>query len=230
MGDVMNLTGDTLTDRAVRSAWSPESRYSSVKSIDSDNLLSEPGVRFGRTVVVASAESLFAHQVDAVVCPANSRGVMGVGVAGLVRAEGGHEIERQAMQRAPMTQGTAEVTGSGRLVDRGTRGIIHAVVADSLGSPAREKTIRHATTAVLEAADTNRYRSLAIPILTSGQHSSMMGSETVALVMVEEIVAYLRRFTSRLDRIVLICQDDREVRILEHALADARRMRWGLQV
>lgn len=176
-----------------------------MKSLDSDNLLSEPGVRFGRTVVMASAESLFAYQVDAIVCPANSRGVMGVGIAGLVRAEGGHEIEREAMTRAPMTLGDAQVTGSGRLATRGTRGIIHAVVADALGSPVREKTIRHATTAVLEAAEANRYRSLALPILMSGQHSSLIRSEAVALSMIEEIVAYLRRFTSRLDRIVLIC-------------------------
>jgi O-acetyl-ADP-ribose deacetylase (regulator of RNase III) len=201
-----------------------------VKSLDPDNLLSEPGVRFGRTVVMASAESLFAYQVDAIVCPANSRGVMGVGIAGLVRAEGGHEIEREAMTRAPMTLGDAQVTGSGHLATRGTRGIIHAVVADALGSPVREKTIRHATTAVLEAAEANRYRSLALPILMSGQHSSMIRSEAVALAMIEEIVAYLRRFTSRLDRIVLICQDEREARMLDNALADARRLWWGLQV
>ena len=33
------------------------------------------------------------------------------------------------MTRAPMTLGDAQVTGSGRLATRGTRGIIHAVVA-----------------------------------------------------------------------------------------------------
>jgi O-acetyl-ADP-ribose deacetylase (regulator of RNase III) len=201
-----------------------------VKSIDRENLLSERGIRFGRTIVLPSAESLFSHQVDAIVYPANRRGLMGVGIAGVVRAEGGHEIERQVMERAPMTLGTVEVTTAGRLAERGTRAIIHAVVADALGAPAREDTIRDATPAVRETADRERYRSIAMPVLSSGQLSSPAREETIALVMIEEIVAHLRRFASRLDRIVLICNDEREVRILEHALADARRMWWGLQV
>lgn len=201
-----------------------------VKSIDQDNLISEPGVRFGRTVVLASSDSPFSHRVDAIVAPANRRGVMGVGTAGLVRLEGGQEIEREAMERAPLTLGTAVVTTSGRLAERGTRAIIHAVVADALGSPTRETIVRDALTAVLEIADHEKVRSIAIPPLTSGQASSSLQGETVFLVMIEEIVAYLRRFTSRLDRIVLICTDEREVRRLDHALAEARRMWWGLRV
>lgn len=207
-----------------------EARNESVKSMEHDSLASDEGVRFGRTVVMPSAGSLFSHNVDAIVAPANRRGVMGVGTAGLVRLEGGQEIERQAMEHAPLTLGDAIVTGSGKLSARGTRAIIHAVVADALGSPTREKTVRHATTAVLEAADRERVRSIAIPALTSGQVSASLSGETAFLFMIEEIVAYLRRFTSRLDRIVLICHDEREVRALEHALAEARRMWWGLRV
>ncbi|HLU36071.1 MAG TPA: macro domain-containing protein [Thermomicrobiales bacterium] len=193
-------------------------------------MVSEPGVRFGRTVVIPSADSLFSHQVDAIVAPANRRGVMGVGTAGLVRLEGGQDIEREAMAHAPLILGTAVVTTSGKLAARGTRAIIHAVVADALGSPTREQTIRDATTAVLEAADKARVRSLAMPALASGKVSSSLDDDAAFLVMIEELVAYLRRFTSRLDRVVLICHDEREVRALDHALAEARRMWWGLRV
>ena len=201
-----------------------------MKPIDQDNLISEPGVRFGRTVVLPSAESLFSHRVDAIVAPANRRGVMGVGTAGLVRLEGGQEIEREAMERAPHTPGTVVVTTAGKLAERGTHAIIHAVVADALGSPTRKDTVRDAMTAILETADREKVRSIAIPALTSGQTSSSLQSEMVFLIMIEEIVAYLRRFTSRLDRIVLICTDEREARRLDHTLAEARRMWWGLRV
>jgi O-acetyl-ADP-ribose deacetylase (regulator of RNase III) len=200
-----------------------------VKSIDQANLLSEPGVRFGRTVVLPSSESLFSHRVEAIVAPANRRGVMGVATAGLVRLEGGQEIEREAMERAPLTLGTAIMTSSGKLMEHGTRAIIHAVVADALGSPTRETTVRDAMTAILELADQEKIRSLAIPPLTSGQTSSTLQRETAFLIMIEEIVAYLRRFASRVDRIVLICHDEREARRLDHALAEARRMWWGLR-
>jgi O-acetyl-ADP-ribose deacetylase len=198
--------------------------------MDQDNLLHEPGVRFGRTIVVPAVGSLVSHGVEAIVAPANRRGVMGVGAAGQIRLEGGQDIEREAMERAPHTLGTAVVTTSGKLSERGTRAIIHAVVADALGSPTREDSVREATTAILEAADRERVRSIAVPPLVSGQARSSVQGETVLLIMIEEIVAYLRRFTSRLDRIVLMCTDEREARRLDHALAEARRMWWGLRV
>ena len=59
------------------------------------------GVRFGRAILVASAEPILRQPVEAIVCPANARGVMGVGVAGAVRTAGGIDIERAAMAKAP---------------------------------------------------------------------------------------------------------------------------------
>lgn len=195
-----------------------------------DNLLQEPGVRFGRTLVIPSADSIFSHGVEAIVTPANRRGVMGVGVAGQVRIQGGAEIEREAMALAPLIMGRAVVTSAGKLAEKGTKAIVHAVVSDALGTPTRENIVREATTAALEAADRHRLRSLVLPPLGSGPGPGRFGSDTVILVMTEELVAHLRRFTSRLDRIVLVCRDQREVRDLEHALIEARRLWWGLQV
>lgn len=195
-----------------------------------DNLLNEPGVRFGRTLVVPSADSIFDLDVDAIVSPANRRGVMGVGVAGLIRLQGGPEIEREAMAHAPMTLGIAISTTSGKLAGEGTRTIIHAVISDALGAPTREETIRRATTAALELADRSRLRAVALPPLGTGPGPGRFGSDAVFLIMIEEIVAHLRRFTSRLDRIVLVCRDQRESRAMEAALTEARRLWWGLQV
>lgn len=199
-------------------------------STQRDNMLKEPGVRFGRTVVVPSADSLFNLGAQAIVSPANRRGVMGVGVAGLIRLQGGPDIEREAMSHAPLMMGSAIVTGSGKLVGEGTKAIIHAVISDSLGATTREDIVRRATTAALEAADRSRIRTLAMPPLGSGPGSGRFNSDTVLLMMIEEIVAYLRRFTSRLDRIMLVCRDGKEARDLEDALTEARRLWWGLQV
>lgn len=190
----------------------------------------EPGVRFGRTLVVPSSASIFDHDVEAIVCPANRRGVMGVGVAGLIRLQGGAEIEREAMQHSPITMGDAIVTTSGRLAENGTKAIIHAVISDALGAPTREQTIRRATISALEVADRRRLRSLSMPPLGTGPGTGRFQSDTVSLIMIEEIVAHLRRFTSRLDQLVLVCRDDRDVDELQHALTEARRLWWGLRV
>lgn len=195
-----------------------------------DNLLHEPGIRFGRTLVVPLADSIFDLTVDAIVSPANRRGVMGVGIAGLIRLQGGPEIEREAMAHAPLTLGTAISTTPGHLAGSGTKAIIHAVISDALGAPTREDTIRRATTAALELADRSRLRALAMPPLGTGPGPGRFGSDAVFLIMIEEIVAHLRRFTSRLDRIVLVCRDQREARAMEDALSEARRLWWGLQV
>jgi O-acetyl-ADP-ribose deacetylase len=195
-----------------------------------DHHAEEQGVRFGRTVVVPSAGSIFEHGVDAIVSPANQRGVMGVGLAGLIRLRGGSDIEREAMSQAPLSVGHAIVTASGKLAELGTNVIIHAVTSDALGAPTRVDTVRKATTAALQMADRHRLRSLALPPLGAGLGSGRFQTDTVTLMMIEEIVAHLRRFTSRLDRIVLVCRDGREVRDLQFALNEARRLWWGIKV
>jgi hypothetical protein len=50
------------------------------------------------------------------------------------------------------------------------------------------------------------------------------------VVMIEEIVAYLRRFTCRIDRIVLPQHTVREAEEVREALREARELWWGLKV
>lgn len=182
----------------------------------------EDAVRFGRALLIASARPILDHQVMAIATPANRRGAMGVGVAGAVRMAGGIEIEREAMAKAPLVLGTALATGPGMLGSRGVVEVIHAVVSDSLGSPTRAETIRQATAAVLHVADDARLKSIAMPPLGSGMAAQGLTEAMGFSLMIEEMVAYLRRFSSRLERIVLVCGDAREVREVGKLLREAR--------
>ncbi len=188
------------------------------------------GVRFGRTLIVSDAADLFAHDVEAIACPANRRGVMGAGIAGRVRLAGGIDIERDAMAKAPLTIGDAITTTSGALDDLGVRIIIHAVVSDTLGAPTRVDIVRSATSAVLREADRARVRSVLIPPLGSGLGPGRLPTGAVVVAMIEEIVAHLRRFTCRLERIVLTQPDAREADAIRKALIEARDLWWGLKV
>ena len=190
----------------------------------------EEGVRFGRTLLCASASSLLDLQAEAIVCPANRRGVMGVGLAGAIRHAGGIEIEREAMARAPLTIGTAVPTNPGSLAERGVRIIVHAVVSDALGAPTRRDIVRGATTAVLELADRHRIRSIVMPPLGSGLGPGRLPTNVVTAVMIEEIVAHLRRFTSRIERITIVLTDAGDVAEALTAIQEARKMFWGLRV
>ena len=190
----------------------------------------EDAVRFGRALLIASTRPILNHQVMAIVTPANRRGAMGVGVAGAVRMAGGIEIEREAMAKAPLGLGLALATGPGLLGSRGVVKVIHAVVSDSLGSPTRVETIRQATAAALQVADEARLKSIAMPLLGSGMAAQGLTGAMGFALMIEEMVAYLRRFPSRLERIVLVCGDAREVREVGRMLREARVMWDDLRV
>lgn len=190
----------------------------------------EDGVRFGRTIVTASALNLLDHHAEAIVCPANRRGVMGVGLAGVIRHAGGVEIEREAMAKAPLTIGTAVPSTAGTLGQRGVKIIIHAVVSDALGAPTRQDIVRKATTAALELSDRHRARSLVLPPLGSGLGPGRLATGVVSVLMIEEIVAHLRRCTSRIERIILVQNDSREVEEVLAAIREARTLFWGLRV
>lgn len=184
------------------------------------------GVRFGRTLVVTSHADVLIHQVQAIACPANRRGVMGAGVAGALRLAGGIEIEREAMALAPLTIGTAIATTSGTLSERGVRCIIHAIVSDALGAPTRRDIVAHATSSVLEQADRRRVKSLLIPQLGLGVGPGRLAGTAVTEVMIEEVIAHLRRFQSRMDTIVLHQRDQRDSAFVLEALEEARRLFW----
>lgn len=186
----------------------------------------DTGVRFGRTLVTTSHRDLFDHDVQAIAISANRRGVMGAGIAGAVRLAGGAGIEREAMAQAPLTIGTAISTGSGTLAERGVRTIIHAVVSDALGAPTRKDIVAHATTSVLEQADQHQARTLLLPPLGSGLGPGRLSGTVVTEVMIEQLVAYLRRFRSRLTTIVLHEQDRQGSTFVLEALEEARRLFW----
>src|SRR5680860_327337 len=126
------------------------------------------GVRFGRTFILPVADPVLDQQVQAIVCPANRRGVMGAGITGRIRMAGGIEIEREAMAQAPLAIGSAISTTAGALDAQGVRCIIHAVVSDVLGTPTRLDIVRNATAAALREADRMRVKSVLLPPLGSG--------------------------------------------------------------
>ena len=184
------------------------------------------GQRFGRTTVFPVIGELVAQPVEALVCAANRRGLMGSGDAGAIRLAGGADIEREAMAQAPLTPGSALLTSSGLLAARDVRVIIHAVVNNDLGAPTRLDTVRRAIQAVLLVADAGRVRSIAVPALGRGTGPDRLSMTTVAAALVEEIVGHLRRSSSRIERLMLIGREEEESRLYTKLLTQERDRSW----
>lgn len=189
----------------------------------------DPGVRFGRTTILAVVGDLLAQPVEAIVYPANQRGVMGAmpgaGFAGL-RSLGGSEIEREAMVQAPLDIGSAIVTGATGLDERGITAVIHAVIHRSLGEAPRPEDVRRAIAAAIAEIDKHRLHSVAFPLL--GVEGASVRDQPGPLItaIVEEIVGSLRRVPVRLDTIVLACRFPDHASLARAALAHARERQW----
>lgn len=187
------------------------------------------GIRFGRTEVIPVVGDLLGQGTEAVVFPANRRGVMGAistpGIVGL-RSLGGSEIERQAMADAPHELGAAVVTGAPGLEPNGINWVVHAVVHRALGEPARIENVRRATAAAVIAADRVRARTLAMPLLGVESAAGRADPEPFVLAVVEELVAALRRSTLRFDRVVIACRFADHAAEVRRALERARERSW----
>lgn len=104
-------------------------------------------------------------QVDAIVNPANSRGVMGGGVARVIRQKGGVIIEKEAMAHAPIGVGEAVRTTAGTLP---CRFVIHVPTMVRPAETTSVEKVRKAVQAALECADRAGLKRIAFPGMGTG--------------------------------------------------------------
>ena len=104
-------------------------------------------------------------EADAIVNPANSRLIMGGGVAGAIKRAGGPEIEKEALRRAPILVGEATTTIAGRL---SARYVIHAPTMPRPAMGTSVTNVEKATEAALKAARELGLSSVAFPGMGTG--------------------------------------------------------------
>ncbi|MBI3014850.1 MAG: macro domain-containing protein, partial [Candidatus Tectomicrobia bacterium] len=94
--------------------------------------------------------SILEARADAIVNAANSQGVMGGGVAGVIRRAAGKEVEEEAVAQAPIPVGSAALTGGGKTR---FRGIIHAPTMPQPAQRIPAENVYKATAAALRLAE-----------------------------------------------------------------------------
>lgn len=114
--------------------------------------------------IVLHEGDITALPVDAIVNAANSRLLLGAGVAGAIREKGGPSIQAECDAHGPVEVGGAALTGAG---DLPARFVIHAA-GMALGGRADEQSVRAAFARSLELADERGCRSIAVPAIGAG--------------------------------------------------------------
>jgi len=121
--------------------------------------------RVGQVKFVVKRGDITEEEVEAIVVPANSRLVMGGGVAGAVKTRGGEIIEREAMSKAPVRIGEAVATGAGRL---SAKYVIHAPTMERPAGETDADKVYRATRAAVELAHRLGISEVAFPGMGTG--------------------------------------------------------------
>jgi O-acetyl-ADP-ribose deacetylase (regulator of RNase III) len=184
------------------------------------------GIRFGGTVIDAVVGELIDQPVQAIIYPANSRGVMGAGPASSIRLAGGPEVEREIMELAPLELGDAAISTAGRLIVRKIEAVIHAVIVPNLGDTPRLSVVVRALDSALSMATRERMRTLALPVL--GMSAEAPPDERVEFMqsIVDTIVTYIRRPATRIDHVVIVSRFEDDRSALVDAIGRARQRLW----
>ncbi|OIO22454.1 hypothetical protein AUJ65_06110 [Candidatus Micrarchaeota archaeon CG1_02_51_15] len=151
---------------------------------------------------------------DALVNPANSRGVMGGGVAAALKTAGGERIERDAMACAPIAVGKAIVTSGGSLL---CRYVIHAPTMVNPSEKIHVKAVAQAVNAALREATRANCSSIAFPGMGTGVGG--INAPDAGHAMASAIKFFIAREKTSLKEIILIAFDEELERAFEQAIA-----------
>lgn len=149
-------------------------------------------VTFKGVKLVVKKGDIVNEQVDAIVTPANSKGVMGGGVDLAVKKKGGDQIERDAKACAPIFIGRAIPTTAGKL---SARLVIHAPTVTEPGFKSEAKNVDRATRAALSVAVDSGVRTISFPGMGSG--SGGVPREEAAQTMVSAMRYFLNEREAR---------------------------------
>jgi O-acetyl-ADP-ribose deacetylase (regulator of RNase III) len=155
--------------------------------------------------------SLLEVEADAIVNPANSHGLMGGGVAGVIKRAAGSEVEKEAIAQAPIPVGKAAGSSGGRTK---FQAILHAPTMTNPAERIPVKNVSLATRAALELADQKNYQTIAIPGMGTGVGA--VEPAAAAQAMLNEIRSFK---PSKLKKIILIDVSDEMVSAWRKALS-----------
>lgn len=148
--------------------------------------------------------------VDAFVCPTNSKGQMKHFPAAKIKELAGNEIEALVQQHTPLAIGAAFVTHAGRMR---ARHLIHVPNTDVPGGKVCVEDILRATAAALVACQVKGCQSIAVPLM--GAYDSGIPAEEAARAIHSEFRSHRG---DRPLRVKFMAKDQDEVEVFEMAI------------
>ncbi|HUT29494.1 MAG TPA: macro domain-containing protein [Sedimentisphaerales bacterium] len=159
-------------------------------------------VQIGKSALELVEGDITEMETDAIVNAANSRLILGGGVAGAIRKKGGPQIQQECNKIGGTFVGGAVITTGGSLK---ARHVIHAV-GPQMGEGDEDEKLKNATLNSLKVADENNLKSISFPAISTGIFGFPM--QRCAEIMLSTTISYLGGRTG-LEK-VLFCLFGRE--------------------
>ena len=140
-------------------------------------------------------------EVDAIVNAANTRLLLGSGVAGAIRRKGGDLIQKECDKIGSIPLGQAAVTGAGKL---NAKYVIHAA-GMHIGGNVSEDALRESTKNSLLRADEKGVKTVAFPAIGTGVGGFPLNR--CAQVMIDIVVEYLKNEKNSIEKVYFILFD-----------------------
>ncbi len=141
--------------------------------------------RLGTRLLAVIMDDITTLRVEAVVNPANSRMIMGGGVAGALKRVGGAGIEEEALEKAPVPVGSAIITGAGKLP---SRYVIHAPTMEEPAMRIALYKAFRASYAALKLASDAGFSSVAIPAMGAGVGGLSVRESAKAIALAASLI------------------------------------------
>ncbi|HLE26082.1 MAG TPA: macro domain-containing protein [Thermodesulfobacteriota bacterium] len=140
-------------------------------------------------------------EVDAIVNAANTRLLLGSGVAGAIRRKGGDSIQRECDKIGSIPLGQAAVTGAGKL---NAKYVIHAA-GMHIGGNVTEEALTGSTKNSLLRADEKGVKTIAFPAVGTGVGGFSINR--CAQVMIDIVVEYLKNEKTVIEKVYFVLFD-----------------------
>jgi len=134
-------------------------------------------------------------KADAIVNAANTRLILGGGVAGAIARKGGPRIQEECNKIGGCSVGGAVITTGGNLK---AKYVIHAV-GPRMGEGEEDEKLKNATLNSLKLADRYSLKSIAFPAISTGIFGFPI--KRAAKIMLDTTISYLKGKTN-IERVV----------------------------
>jgi len=160
-------------------------------------------LQVGQTEIIIEKGDITDQKLDAIVNAANSRLVLGAGVAGAIRRKGGPRIQEECKIKYPRgtSVGSAVITTAG---DLPAKYVIHTV-GPRMGEGDEDAKLKNATINTLICAEENGIKTLAFPAISTGIFGFPL--DRCAEIMLTSTVKFLQDEKTHLKKVVFVLYD-----------------------